>query len=226
MIILHYVAKDYSIRYVTNNGISDLKKAVSMAADKKEIILLDDFLGQHYLKIREDQPNELKILLLFVNRNKSKKIILNSRITILNEARENSLKFDELMNRYEVQTNLVDLDHISKHKKAKILYNHLFFNKVPKGYFKEIARDNNYMKIVNHKNYYPRIIEYVTKKRNFECITSKSYYSYIFEKMDNPTYVWQDEFENRMVIEGRCLMSTLYSLTDAQIEKISFRESL
>ncbi|MGC6769550.1 hypothetical protein [Enterococcus sp. LJL51] len=218
MLLLHYIEQGFAIKYATNNNLSDLKKSISLKLEKKELVLLDDFLGQHYLRLRDDQPNELKTLLSFISRSSSKKIILNSRITILNEAMEWSLKFNDLMNRYELQKYLIDLDKISKYEKAKILYNHLYFNGIPSAYFKNIKVDNNYLKIVSHKNYNPRIIEYVTKKRNYQSISPEGYYNYVLEKLDHPADIWRDEFENRMSIEDRCFMNTLYSLTDTNVE--------
>ena len=80
MILLKYASEGYKVRYTTDNNISDIKKIISMDKDCKEIILLDDFLGQHYLNLKETEPNELKSLLSFVRRNRNKKLILNSRI--------------------------------------------------------------------------------------------------------------------------------------------------
>ena len=218
MVLLYYIEQGYVVRYVTNNNLPDLKKSISMEIDKKELILLDDFLGQHYLRLKEDQPNELKTLLSFVGRSSSKKIILNSRITILNEAREWSMKFDELMTRYDLQKYLIDLDKISKYEKAKILYNHLYFNRIPDSYFNAVKVDGNYMKIISHRNYNPRIIEYVTKQRNYESVPAGDYCKYILKKLNHPADIWRDEFENRMSAEDRCFMNTLYSLTDTDIE--------
>ncbi|MGC3096621.1 restriction endonuclease [Enterococcus faecalis] len=225
MIVLYYINQGYSVKYATNNNLSDLKKTISLKMDKKELILLDDFLGQHYLKLHEEQPNELKTLLSFISRSSSKKVILNSRITILNEAKELSLKFNELMSKYELQKYLIDLNKISKYEKAKILYNHLYFNDIPKEYFKVIKVSSNYLKIVSHENYNPRIIEYVTKKRNYELVSPENYYEYILDKLDKPTEIWRDEFENRMSPEDRCFMNTLYSLTDTDIEYDKFEQS-
>lgn len=219
MLLLYYVKQDYLIRYVTNNDISDVKRAINPSGEQKEIILLDDFLGQHYLKIREEQPNELKTLLSFIGKSKSIKIILNSRVTILNEARESYLNFNKVMELYEGQKYLVDLDKMSNYEKAKILYNHLYFNELPKSYFKNIASNKNYIDLIKHKNYNPRIIEYVTKKSNYNLISPKSYTAYILDKLDHPDDVWADEFENRMNFEDRCLMNTLYSLSDTYIER-------
>lgn len=164
MILLKYASDGYKARYTTDNNISNIKNILSMDNDSKEIVLLDDFLGQHYLNLKESEPNELKTLLSFIHRNKNKKLILNSRITILNEAKNRYINFNELIEEYETNTYLINLDNMKKVEKAKILYNHMFFNNIPREHFINIKEDKRYLNIVKHKNYNPRIIEYVTKK--------------------------------------------------------------
>lgn len=218
MLLLYYADKGYKVRYVTNNNVSEIKRAVSLAPNKKEIILLDDFLGQHYLNLKDSQPNELKTLISFVTRSKNKKLILNSRITILNEATQSYLTFKEMMVRYERNKYLLNLDEMSSLEKAKILYNHLYFNGVPQEYLSQIKRNRGYLRIINHKNYNPRIIEYVTQEHNYRTVPSEGYLSYFLAKLDNPEDVWKDEFRNRLGTSDRIFMNTLYSLSDTTID--------
>lgn len=225
MLILRFVEEGYSVRYVSDNKVENIKNTLSMSPEKKEIILLDDFLGQHYLKIKESQPNEIKSLVAFIKRNRNKKLILNSRITILNEARQQSIAFREMMEKNEMYTYLIDLDRMSGVVKAEIVYNHMFFNAVPKEYFEQIRRDGRYFRIVYHTNYNPRIIEYVMKPRSYKSVPAGKYFEYIMHKLDAPEDVWRDEFRNRINEEDRILLNTLYSLTNTTIATEKLRES-
>lgn len=224
MILLKYASDGYKVRYTTDNNISNIKNILSMDNDSKEIVLLDDFLGQHYLNLKESEPNELKTLLSFIHRNKNKKLILNSRITILNEAKNRYINFNELIEEYETNTYLINLDNMKKVEKAKILYNHMFFNNITREHFINIKEDKRYLNIVKHNNYNPRIIEYVTKGNRYKSIDPKQYYNYIIKNLDNPKDVWKDEFENRLSTEDRTLMLILYSLTNNYIEINILRE--
>jgi hypothetical protein len=217
MILLYYANKEYAVRYVTNNNISDIKRTLTFAPEKKEIVLLDDFLGQHYLKLNDSQPNELKTLISFVVRSNNKKLILNSRVTILNEATQTFLAFNELMIKFERNKYLLDLDKMLPKEKAKILYNHLFFNELPQAYFLQVKQDENYLKLIKHKNYNPRIVEYVTRKHNYNNVPFERYFQYIIDKLNNPEDVWKDEFRNRLDTNDRILMNTIYSLSDTMI---------
>ncbi|MEG0528290.1 MAG: hypothetical protein RR531_12320 [Longicatena sp.] len=218
MLLLYYADKDYKVRYVTNNNISEIKQSLSLSPNKKEIVLLDDFLGQHYLNLKDSQPNELKTLISFITRNKNKKLILNSRVTILNEAAQAYLTFKEIMDRYEQNKYILDLDRMLPWEKAKILYNHLYFNGLPQEYLSQVKRNKGYLRIVNHVNYNPRVIEYVTQKHNYGTVHSGDYLQYIIRKLDNPEDVWKDEFRNRLDMSDRILMNTLYSLSDTTVD--------
>ena len=217
MLLFYYANHDFSIRYSTDNNISNLKNSLSRDASKKEIILLDDFLGQHYLKMKESQPNEIKTLISFVKRNSNKKLILNSRITIVNEAKQSSLLFNSLMDTFQDSVYLIDLNSMCNYDKAKILQNHLLRN-LSASYCDQIISNRAYWKIIFHPNYNPRIIEYVTRKDVCELTSSDDYLAYVLDKLSNPKDVWKDEFENRLDLEDRIFMNELYSLTDTSIK--------
>lgn len=219
MLIFYYVSQGYHVRYSSDNNISDIKNILSEDEGKKEIILMDDFLGQHYLKLNEKQPNEMKTLLSYITRRKNKKIILNSRITILNEAKQSSIVFKKIMDDNETSQYLIDLDRMSNLEKARIFYNHIYFNALPLEYFNEVKAEKNYIRIIKHKNYNPRIIEYVTRKVNYEEVLSSKYVEFVFSKLDNPKDVWADEFRNRLEEVDRIMMNTLYSLTNTVVKK-------
>ena len=223
MIILYYIAIGYHIRFSSDLNISDIKNTIS-EDDSKEIILLDDFLGQHYLNLNESKPNEIKYLISFIKKYKNKKLILNSRITIFNEAKEKYSHFENCIGSNKESIHIIDLDYISNHDKAKIFYNHLYFNNIPKEYFNNIRANKDLINIIKHKNYNPRIIEYVTQKRNYETVIADNYTKYILEQLNNPEDIWHNEFIHRMNKIDRIFMHTLYSLTSHHIEKSILEE--
>ncbi|CEQ15120.1 nSTAND3 domain-containing NTPase [Paraclostridium sordellii] len=224
MLILNYVDKGYSVRYSAENDITNIKKSLSTDYEKKEIILLDDFLGQHYLEIRENKPHAIKSLLMMIKRNPNKKIILNTRITILNEAKRSNIKFNELLEDEFIYSYLINLNNMKKSEKSKILYNHIYFNNLPSEYFDDIKKEKRYLKIVSHPNYNPRIIQYVTKNNSYKEVPHNEYFNYIVKKLNNPKDVWEDEFVNRMDKIDRALMSTIYSLTNTSVEDSILRQ--
>ena len=170
------------------------------------------------MKIKDSQPNELKVLLSYVKKNPNKKIILNSRITIINEATQTYINFKALMDENRGNKYLIDLDKMSDLEKAKILYNHIYFRNLPKKYILQIKNNKNYFRIIKHKNYNPRIVEYVTMENNYERVLPNKYFEYIITKLNSPEDVWRDEFRNRLGEPDRILINTLYSLTNTGID--------
>lgn len=85
MLALHFAALGYCVRYTTNvTNLTELKSSLSRDSEQKEVIILDDCFGQAYFQMKESQNRELLSLIKYVNLNKNKYIILNSRVTIFN----------------------------------------------------------------------------------------------------------------------------------------------
>lgn len=217
MVILKLISEGYVVRFSSGNSVKDIKNSLSQDPDKKEVVLLDDFLGQHYLDITNSKTTEIKMLIHFIKRHKNKKLILNTRITILNEAMRSSISFKEMIEDKVVSKYRIDLNKITRYEKGKILYNHIYYSKLPKDYFNEIKKLARYEKIVSHKNYNPRIIQYLTKKVNYSKVEPSKYFDYIMKNLENPHNVWNEEFVNRMSFIDRIFMDTLYSLTNTNI---------
>jgi hypothetical protein len=218
MLLLYWANKGYKVRYSSENDVSEMKKVLSRDPEEKEVVLLDDFLGQHYLNIKDSYPNEIKSLISFIERNKNKKLILNTRITIFSEAKQLFINFSQLMQRYDENIYLINLNNMTDCEKAKIFYNHMYFNSISKEYFEDIKKDRRYFNIIKHKNFNPRIIEFITNKFNYSSIPSERYYEYTMQKLNNPEDVWRNEFEKRMQNYDRIFMYVLYSLTDITID--------
>lgn len=215
MLALYYASQGYSVRYTTNGDITDIKRVLST---EKEIVLLDDCLGQHYFNMKETQESELTSLVKYIKMHENKKLILNSRITILNEAKERFEPFNLFFKEKKINELTINMDSINSVEKAKIFYNHLICKHIPKEYYDNIKENKNYLKIVMHTNYTPRIIEHVTLNSNYLKISPDKFASYILENLDNPNDIWKNEYYQRIKKEDRAFLTTLYSLTDTNIE--------
>ena len=217
MLAFYFVKKGYQIRYSTNGIISDLKKSLQENKDLKEVLFLDDCLGQYYLKLRDFQDRELISLMKYIDISENKILILNSRITVLNEAQAKSRQLKQYLKDEKVQIQNINMNNITVMEKAMIFYNHLLKNQVPNSHYNSIRSNRNYRLIVNHSNYNPRIIEYVTHRRRYTRIESQDYSSYVIDMLNNPQEAWAEEFREGLGIEDRIFMHTLFSLTDTLI---------
>ncbi len=218
MLVLFYATQGYRIRYTTDGtDLTSLKRALSQSPDNKEVILLDDCFGQAYFSMKENQENQLLALIKYVKMNSNKLLIMNSRVTIYHEANERTPGLVNSLDKKEYKAFVLDMSNVSVIEKAKIFYNHLFFCEVPLPYRENIKNNKNYKRIVKHVNYNPRIIEFVTSKRQWELVNPDEYTNYILCCLKNPEQIWKNEYERRLVNVDRILLTTLYSLTNTVI---------
>lgn len=218
MLVLYYAAQGYRVRYTTDGAdLSGLKKALSQSRDTKEVIMLDDCFGQAYFSMKETQENELMSLIRHVKMNPNKILIMNSRVTIYREAQERTPELVSSLDRKEYKAYVIDMSRISDVKKARIFYHHLYFGKVPTEYRAEIRKNKRYLQIVRHKNYNPRIVEFICSRRQIKSVKADQYFAFIMQCLDKPEQIWKNEYEQRLEDPDRILLMTLYSLTNTMI---------
>lgn len=224
MLAIYLAAEGYSVRYSTySNDLNNLKKSLSRNPNTKEIILVDDCLGQAYFQMKESQSTELLALIKHINISKNKLLVLNSRITIFQEAKEKTPELAKRIDKNDFQIYTIDMNAISDLEKAKILYNHLAFSNIPKEHFEAIKKDNSYFQIIKHKNYNPRVIEFISNPNRYLQIPASNYFTFIIEQLNNPKEIWKDEYERKLQKTDRILLSSIYSFSDTFVDETSVR---
>lgn len=220
MLVLHYAAIGYRVRFSTNvSDLDDLKKSLTRNPDIKEIILVDDCFGQAYFNMKESQNAELLSLINYVNASPNKLLILNSRITILQEAKERKPELLKCFEGKQCKVYILDMTAIDIVEKAKIFYNHISFNGMDNEYFTEIKKDKRYYNVIKHANYTPRIIEFICNPNRYRDIPPANYYEFVMQQLNNPKEIWKDEYERRLEKVDRLLLLTLYSLSDSAVNE-------
>lgn len=206
----HFLDKEFKLKYVSGNKIADIENIISPNPEDKEVIFMDDFLGSNFLELL-NKFEESK-LSFFIRKNlseKNKYIILTTRTSIYNKGKITFEGFKNISKDFEeISITLSDYNSLEK---AKILYNHLFFKLNNVEYFNDIKKSKNYLKIISHKNYFPRIIEFVTNENNISEILPEQYYKFIIEALDNPSEIWDYEFNKKIDELGRILIIIIYS---------------
>ncbi len=94
--------------------------------------------------------------------------------------------------------------------KAKILYNHLYFSGLTQRHKEVIFQNQFYWKIIKHRNYNPRLIEFFTDIDRVE--DDEQYDASIIKFLENPEKVWEKSYENQTSDAGKMLLATLFSL--------------
>ncbi len=195
ILIFNYLLKDYELVVVS----SDINEAESLyERGKKQLFYYDDFLGSNFLEERL-KKNEDQRLVRFIERIKNssnKKLIMTTREYILNQAKLKYEKFADL--NLEITKCIIDLEKYSKLIRAEILYNHLFYSNLPHGYIHALLIDKSYLKIIDHPNYNPRIIEIMTDKDGMGRISERGFFDFFIKNLNNPINIWKHSFENQI----------------------------
>jgi hypothetical protein len=208
MLVYEHLANGFQL-VVVNETIRDAEEM--WVPDMEQIFYFDDFLGSNYLEVLTATNTDTSICAFFerVRGSKKKRLIMTSRTTILNKALSISDKFQTQAigaNAYEV--NAVGY---SSREKAKILYNHIC-SLMPYDYYHKLYEEKYYWDVVVHKNYSPRLIEYVTKPILMREISPEGYKDYIKTALDNPSMIWKHPYEMQTDDYEKMLLITLFTL--------------
>jgi hypothetical protein len=74
-----------------------------------------------------------------------------------------------------------------------------------------ILNEKFYSKIINHKNYTPRIIEFITDNSRISTLNGVQYQQFILNNLNNPKEIWRYSYLNQIDYLDRCLVLTLFS---------------
>ncbi|WP_299162056.1 restriction endonuclease [uncultured Tenacibaculum sp.] len=205
LVLWEYLQRGFEI--IEIRKVLEGEQILTEDSDKRQVFYYDDFLGENFLKfdVIEGRSNDLIQFINRIKNSKDKILIMTTREYILNQAKEVYEKLDTTD--LNIAKHTLDLSTYSKRIRAQILYNHLFYSKIPIEYIESIISNKAYKKIINHKNYSPRIIEQLTTKLN--NIEASDYATQFIYNLDYPFGIWAKAF-NSQISQGS--QYTLYSL--------------
>lgn len=183
----------------------------SLDNDSHQVFYFDDFLGSNYIDmLRNNKDSKLIYFINRVKNTKNKHFILTTRITLFNQAK----LFSEKIKRenFEIYESQINLKNYTIRDKGKILYNHLYFNNIPSYLLEEIVFEKNYWKIIKHKNYNPRLIEFFTNENRLKGIKKGEYLDFIIDNLENPSEVWAHSYNQQISDDERFLLCSLATL--------------
>ncbi|WP_225037379.1 restriction endonuclease [Winogradskyella sp. SM1960] len=192
---LYYAAKGYEFCDIEEN-ISEAESIFREREKKNILFYCDDFLGSNlYDAINNKRDSHIVKFINRVRKDDSKKFILTSRTTILNKAFSLSHRFQN----GNIRENefLLRVENLTNVDKAKILYNHIYHSNLNDVYLDKIYQDKRYKVIIRHRNFNPRIIEFVTDSGRVGHIPPEEYWKYIIKSLNNPEDIWADYFQNQ-----------------------------
>lgn len=201
-LILQYVADGFELSVISE----DIKEAESVFnPDSKQIFYFDDFLGRNYLEaLSGHEGAKIVGFIRRIAKNHQKRFVLTSRTTILNQGKIlNDVFHNSNVNRNEFE---ITLESLAKIDKARILYNHIWHSEIDPEYIEQLYSNKRYRTIIDHKNFNPRLIRFITDAQRLEDVPSESYWSHVTGLLNDPSQVWDHPFQAQLDDCGRALV--------------------
>lgn len=209
MLLLYFYKKEFDVIKITK----DILEAHAVGYhSKRRFYFYDDFLGQTSFadKLNKNEDHRLLDFMASIRESMESVFVLTTREYILNQAKLNYEKLSRA--KFDHQTCIIDLSKYSRKIRAQILYNHLHFSKLPRTYIENLIGIKGYLKIVDHKNYNPRLIKHLTDSLWIGDISPTDYLAFFLQKLDNPVDIWDHVFRNQLSDKARNLLFVLTTM--------------
>jgi hypothetical protein len=183
----------------------------------KKVFYFDDFLGETFLGNRFDfvgkkEDSAILDFMEMIAHSKYARMILTTREHILQHAFQISERFHRGKGSLSAHRCILDLASYGLIDRARILYNHIYFSDLPDGYKAELLREKFYMTVLKHRNFNPRLVEWLSKFTNIRMHPIASYRSEVERVLENPAQLWRIAFEQQISEAARSVLLALYSL--------------
>ena len=228
MLLLYFYERKFDVVKIE----SDISEARSVGYhNKPRFYYYDDFLGQTAQadKLNKNEDQKLLDFMASIRDSKDSVFVLTTREYILNQAK---LHYEKLAReKFDHRTCIIDLSKYARRIRAQILYNHLHFSDLPRPHLESLVAKRGYFQIVDHENYNPRLIEFMTNAAWVGDTPSTEYLSVFLRNLDNPVEIWGYAFRNQLSDRARDLlfilttMSSECRLTDAEEAFVAFHTS-
>jgi hypothetical protein len=180
---------------------------------RKQVFYFDDFLGKTSLeKLQKNEDQRLVELMEEVAANPNWRFILTTREYILNNAR---LRYEAFAQpSVDFKLCVINLSDYVRSIRAKILYNHIYFSDLPSPHKLALLHNRGYETILRHRNYNPRVIEYMTQAQHAASVAPPIYLSEFTDSLEHPARIWDHAFRHQISEAARHLLLVLGTLPD------------
>ena len=154
------------------------------------------------------KDSDLHKFLNRVRKSANARFILTTRAYIFEEARRSS---EYLASRLiDISKYTLDVGIYTRRIKARILYNHLVVAQTPREHISALIESGIIKEIVDHKNYNPRIVEWMTDEARYGDIASDKYPGFFINALDNPHRLWDTAFRDHLTKKCQHLLFALF----------------
>ncbi|MEN5107331.1 hypothetical protein ABE521_00510 [Pseudomonas sp. TWI672] len=240
-LILRYASEGYELLCISQ-FIHEAEQAYE--PDKLQLFYFDDFLGQNYLQVLNgyESSHIVKFIKRIHRDRATKKFVLTSRSTILNQGRILNDVFEH--NNIDRNEMEIRLESLSSLDKAHILYNHIWHSghaaerlpsEIPepleaaqqensgtcaaialaktdgelvlsRDHIDQFYEGKRYWHVINHPNFNPRIIQFITDPQRIIDVPATEYWKYVRDSLSNPAKIWAHPFDAQLDDFGRFMV--------------------
>jgi hypothetical protein len=208
VIILDYVERQQYEAVQISSSLDEIRTRRNPG--RRLIFYFDDFLGKNAVEqLTRNEDRRLVDFIEDVRRTPNWRLVMATREYVYNQA---IIKFEALAHAAEhLKKCIISLDDYTPLICAKILYNHLYYSTLPQTYIDAIVSGRRYMDVVRHRNYNPRIVQYMTMDLFFKDVSPKDYPNEFIQNLDNPHRIWHHAFHRHISREAQDLLVVLAS---------------
>lgn len=204
MISIYFAEKGYTFIEIMDLD-NELERLI--ANEEKLVLYYDDFLGSNSLTIKEALRHESRLsnLLKRIIKSSDKFLILTTRINILANAQDNSEKLSQMFS--SISNYEIDAAAFNYNEKKQILNKHIEKNELVHEIKDELVHE-----IINHKNFNPRLIEFMMSQIKFEeNIDTKDF---IVQSLNYPSEIWNFAYQKQINYNCKIYLNHLFLFGD------------
>lgn len=221
MVANAYMADGWELTVIKNldDGFAKLH------GDQKRVFYFDDFLGKIALdrQALSQRDSHLAQFIKKVRASANARFILTTRAYIFEEARRVSeYMADKGLN---ISKYVLDVSLYTRRIKARILYNHLLLASISAPKIDALITSGLLPEIVDHPNYNPRIIEWMTDKYHVGEVAAEQYPEAFIETLDHPEELWDKAFRSHISKSCQHLLITLFFVQGYSISIATLKSS-
>jgi energy-coupling factor transporter ATP-binding protein EcfA2 len=190
----------------------------------KKVFFFDDFLGTVALNASalSARDSDLVRFIRTVRISQNARFILTTRTHIFEEARRVSERLAD--GKLDITRYALDVGIYTRRIRARILYNHLFVMNTPLQHIKALLETNSVTKIIDHRNYNPRVIEAMTDVLHTQEVQAEDYPRIFLKTLDNPALLWDTAFRQHIPAMCRHLLIALFYCSEYGCELKALRD--
>lgn len=181
---------------------------------RRQMFLFDDFLGTIALDARSLSTRDSDLARFFrrIRKSPNARFILTTRAYIFEEARRVSEHLAD--QRLEISKYVLDVGLYTRRIRARILYNHLLVAGTPGPHVNALVRSGQIARIIDHRNYNPRVIEWMTDAEHLTEIAPEDYPKAFLGALANPRRLWDTAYRTHIPYKCQHLLIAIFFSRD------------